>query len=224
MRIHKPEIVRKGLETAYQVSVDSILGERTLWFRVPREHEELLTRSCNPALVGLLLPAMAAGEDIVVDGPVSEKLWFNLSGPLQHLLKHNAPYLQHIKIIADSADNQVGNLGGVATGLSGGVDSFFTLKTYAGEEVTPGFRLTHLFVNNVGSPDGGIMFRERFERLKPVAEKLIYRSCRLTQISTIFIVTFGSGIRFLLEMWLLHKFLKMESLVTCVRQGNTIPT
>lgn len=62
----------------------------------------------------------------------------------------------------------------MATGFSGGIDSFCVLADHYYAEIPKRYRLTHLLFNNVGSHGAGgeRLFRERYERLLPSAERI----------------------------------------------------
>ncbi len=159
----------------YRVAVESFKGKETLWYRLNKSFGDLVATSCDAPLVGLLIPAMATGEDIHIDGEVSERLLYNLSRPYQTLLRHVIPSLRPVRIFADKicASRACPPLG-VATGFSGGIDSYCALADNYHGNVLDGFKITHLLFNNVGShgKDGEGLFQKRSERLAPSAERL----------------------------------------------------
>lgn len=175
MKISAPHVTQENKQIFYRVAVESIRGSETLWYSLDEPFGDLVAPSCDAPLVGLLIPAMAAGEDIHVDGVISDKLFYNLAGPYQKLLQLVIPTLRPVRITADKV---CGSLAcrppGVATGFSGGIDSFCALADHYGSNVSDSFKITHLLYNNVGShgKDGERLFRKRFERLAPVAERL----------------------------------------------------
>jgi len=175
MKISSPQITQENKQVFYRVAVESIRGSETLWYSLDEPCGDLVSTSCDAPLVGLLIPAMAAGEDIHVDGVLSEKLFYNLSGPYQKLLQLVIPSLRPVRITADTVcGSQACRAPGVATGFSGGIDSYCALADHYYSRVSSGFKITHLLYNNVGShgKDGERLFRKRFERLAPIAERL----------------------------------------------------
>lgn len=66
--------------------------------------------------------------------------------------------------------------GTVATGFSGGVDSFWVVARHIGSDVPIGTRLTHLLSNNVGSSGRGVagraLWARRAGRVRLVADSL----------------------------------------------------
>ncbi|MEI6634314.1 MAG: hypothetical protein WCP22_10920 [Chlamydiota bacterium] len=174
MEIGAPEIVRLGDDLRYRVGVRTSGTDRELWFSLSGEYADLVSERSDAALVALLIPAMALGEDIVVAGTISEKLHYTLSGPYQRVVRHIIPSLRPVRIRPAEIRPAPHGASGVATGFSGGIDSFSVLADHHYADAAPGFRLTHLFHFNVGShgAGGARLFRERYARLKPVAERI----------------------------------------------------
>ena len=173
MKLGKPVLRAKKGRVAYEVSVGTQEASRTLWYSVPSRFEHLIAATSDCALVALLVPAMARGEDLHVAGTVSEKLYYNLD-TLQAILVEVMPLLREIRVHPEDVDSSGVRAEGVATGFSGGVDSFSALADHYYLEVLPTFKITHLLSNNVGSHERGgeALFRRRFERLLPLAERL----------------------------------------------------
>lgn len=174
MRLGRPELVALGTEVEYRVAVEWSRGPTTLWYRVERRFADFLTTSSDAALLALLIPAMAAGEDIHLAGEVSEQLYRSLDGPYQELLQAVIPSLHRISIHPARFMPLRARPSGVATGFSGGVDSFCVLADayFMNEQATD--RITHLFFNNVGSHgrEGGALFRERQSRAAAAAAEI----------------------------------------------------
>jgi hypothetical protein len=174
MRITKPQIGHEGDQAIYKVGVETSHGPNMLWYEVERAHGHLLSDAADAAVVGLLLPAMAAGEDMHIDGVVSARLFQNLP-ELQRLLKQIIPTLREVQLHAAAVHHgQPHPTAGVATGFSGGVDSFCTMADYFYDHPPGPGRITHLLFNNVGSHEAGgeSLFRRRYHRLLPVASRM----------------------------------------------------
>ncbi len=177
MRIGKPRICAEadgGL--SYRAEIESEDGRRDLWFRVEAGFGDLVTDSCDAPLVGLLIPAMANGEDIHISGAISERLYYNLSAPCQSIFRHVIPSLRQISIRPSELLSERKPAPGVAAGFTGGIDSFCVLADHHYSADCPdGFRPTHLVFNNVGShghgAEGAALFEERYARLAPIAER-----------------------------------------------------
>jgi len=174
MLIDKPVLAGDGNCLLYEVRVEFARSQRRLWFSVPHQFSTLVSDRADAALLALLIPAMARGEEIKVRGRISERLLHNLSGPFQHILRIMQPSLQSIRIRADTIDEEKKRATGVATGFSAGIDSFSVVADYHYGDVTEGLRLSHLVYNNVGShgKGGKHLFDARFAKTKEVADRL----------------------------------------------------
>ena len=118
---------------------------------------------------------MHYGEDIIIKGKVSENLLFHINNDFQAIYGIFHPHLKKVTVHADTTYNKSVISENVATGFSGGIDSFYTLGDhYYHENVPAGFRVTHLLYNNVGSHGGGgeRLCAQKYQRLKNLAIKL----------------------------------------------------
>jgi hypothetical protein len=175
LKISTPQISIENNLAYYRIPVESSAGTEILWYSLGAEHADLLSDSSDAALVALLMPAMEKGEDIHVDGAVSERLLHNLSGPLQELIRQQLPFMKKIDIkVKDTNTKPIPSPTGVATGFSGGIDSYSVLSQYSRPDTAPGFKITHLLFNNVGSHgrNGDQLFQKRFKELSSIAENL----------------------------------------------------
>ena len=171
MRIGKPQVFEEKQQVVYCVNVASQGSNETLWYAIQAEHAALLSGLSDAALVALLIPAMMRGEDIHLEGTISAKLHYNLSRPLQKILRHLIPSLHPISIHADTLDDgPATRASGVATGFSGGIDSYCLMADHFFGEVAPQYKVTHLLFNNLGTrsePE----FRERYRRVLPLPRR-----------------------------------------------------
>ena len=175
MNIGIPKLVINDNQISYEVDITCAQGNRTLWYSLDKSFSDLLCDSGDAALLGMLIPAMLAGEDIHIQGAVSELLYYNVSGPLQQAIQIIIPSLKKIKIIAEEIDcEQPKRAKGVITGFSAGIDSYCAMADHYYSDVTEAFKVTHLLFNNVGSHGvgGEALFRERSDRLAPHAQAL----------------------------------------------------
>src|SRR5258708_7956337 len=80
-----------------------------LWYAVEGKYDSLLVSTrLDGFLVGLLPLAMKLGEDIKLEAPVSEKLYYNLANYYQHILSKQIPSLKMIDITPQSLDSAEG--------------------------------------------------------------------------------------------------------------------
>ncbi len=155
--------------------VADVEESQPLWFSVSPDDEELLAAGADHVAVALLLPAMRHARDLRIGGVVTDSLLHRLNHDLQSLVRTVHPSYQSIVVTADETAPAGDAPSGVATGFSGGVDSFATLTEYAAAPgVPPALRVTHLLNNNVGAHGNGgrALWRKRFDALRPVAEEL----------------------------------------------------
>ncbi|WP_414552124.1 hypothetical protein [Anabaena sp. CCY 0017] len=174
MKIGNPEVIKEDKSLLYRVDVSFSEGDQTLWYSLDADYADLVSERSDAALVALLIPAMASGEDIHLSGTISEKLYYNLSDTYQRVLQLIIPSLRFIKIYPSDVQPASQKAAGVASGFSAGIDSFSLLADHHYKKDVPtGFRVTHLIYNNVGSHGGGAerLFRERYARLKPFVEE-----------------------------------------------------
>ena len=123
-----------------------------LWFAVPFEYKECLCAERGDAfVVAMLWYAMITGSDIESESPMSEKMVFHITRYLIPALCTDDNGYRRIKIIGPTTDEPYKNIGGVGTGMSCGVDSFYTLHEYTEEDIPKKYRLTHLSYFNMGA-------------------------------------------------------------------------
>lgn len=174
MDIGTPLLLARDGHLEYRTHVAWANGSLALWYRVEERFAEFLTTSSDAALLALLIPAMAAGEDIHLAGAVSERLYRSLAGPYQELLQAVIPSLHRVAIHASGFQAPGPRPAGIATGLSCGIDSYCLLLDHFFTDEPPDGKVTHLLFNNVGShgKDGERVFRQRLARVAPVAGRI----------------------------------------------------
>lgn len=177
MRIHIPEVIEDKENVTIRVLVEHYGRKEHLWYSVSRDYGGWLTPESQDAfVVALLLLAMKEKEDIYVEGAMSEKLFYNLVNYYMRIVTSCIPSLSPVRIIPEElrSASYTQTKSGVATGFSGGIDSFCVLADHFFGSVPDGFKVTHLLFNNVGSHGAGgrQLFRDRYNRLMPAAKEL----------------------------------------------------
>ena len=129
-------------------------GSRELVFEYPLRWSDWITPRADGFVAALVLRAMTVGEDIEVRAPLSSRLARGLA-EYQQVLASWFPYrLAPVEIRAPLEPADAVPDGAVVTAFSGGVDSFYTLWSHAGEqEADEQARITHgLFVHGFDLP------------------------------------------------------------------------
>ncbi len=135
---------------------------RTLYYETDEKYAKYYCYERSDAfVVGLLHSAMFNDENIICETPITEQLYFQLSTYYIPIVAENMPDLNEIEIIAERADEIPCEGGAVATGNSGGVDSFYTLLKYS-QEGYGNYKLTHSMFNNISTNDN---VEERIRKL-----------------------------------------------------------
>ena len=117
--------------------------EHGLWFSVEKEYKDYLCyERSNAFVVAMLWYAIATGSDIHFEVPVSQRLYDGITKTLMPAL--NEKGFKTIRLVGPLTSELIGTQGGVASGMSGGVDSNYTAKCYTGDNAPDGLKLTHL--------------------------------------------------------------------------------
>ncbi|MCL2695167.1 MAG: hypothetical protein FWE69_02445 [Clostridiales bacterium] len=121
-----------------------------LFFAVREEQETYLcTDRADAFLVTVLIKAMREHQDILVESPISERLLYGIQTFLIPAWLKMNPAFSPIKIIATHTTTEpASQYGGLATGISCGVDSLYTVLSNLNGETPPSLKLTHLILFN----------------------------------------------------------------------------
>ncbi len=156
MRLLGVERVRDGdrVSLVGRIERDSRMVE--LFFRFPAELAGSEPPSADPFLAALLVPALAAGESLVLDPPVSRRL-LGRAARAQDVLTTWYPARRRITITATARPSPpvewVADARGVGSFFSGGVDSCYTLLKSRLGLPSPADPITHLiFVKGFDAP------------------------------------------------------------------------
>lgn len=152
---------------------------KTLWFETEKAFQDYMAMDTLDAFVAAsLIPAILRGENVRLKGPMSRKLFYNLSYSLIPILCDYLEKPRLTQVIPDTFTGPVPVATGVAAGFSGGIDSFCNYYDHMPGHVPDAFCLTHFIFNNVGShgqkgleADRTIFFH-RFARLRECAQRM----------------------------------------------------
>lgn len=178
MHIARPSIVDRGTSVALTANVTYQGHTHSVWFAVARDWAKHLDPEClDPFVVGALPLALRLGDPIYAAGRVSARLLFALNTAVPALVTQTGGNYHPIKVrVAQAVDYAPPPpySRAVATGFSGGIDSFCVLCDHLGAAVPPAHRLTHLLFNNVGSfgARGTSAFQQQYPALHQCANQL----------------------------------------------------
>lgn len=177
MKINQPEVSISGELATISSTIEYQGQSRSLWYAVEREyHDFISSETLDAFLVGLLMLAMKLGEDIEIDGAVSEKLFYNITSSYMRILTSFMPSLQVVKILPNHLDrgNSFDSQGAVVTGFSAGIDSFCVLYDHLYHSVANSYKVTHFIYNNVGAfgAGGTELFKTRYQHLLNCSREL----------------------------------------------------
>jgi hypothetical protein len=181
MLINPIELIVNDEYAKIQSSIEYANKKETLWYSVPNKYREYLTtEKLDGFVVGVLLKAMELGEDIVVRGSMSEKLFYNLTHYYRKILQLQIPSLKQINILPDSLDDgkTYSTQGAVGTGFSAGVDSLSTIYDHFLTDIPPHYKITHFTFHNVGAhgewhpENAAVLFNTRYEKTRVLTEQL----------------------------------------------------
>lgn len=145
---------------------------KVLYYEVDSEYAQYLNCERGDCFVlGLLHKCMSEKVNIKCEVPVSEQLLFQLRNYYIPVISKHMPNLSYIEINSQSVSvpDTVGNA--VATGNSGGVDSFYTIIKHLNEKGS--FKLTHLLFNNISTEDDDSKrIRKWFDKEKKEKEQI----------------------------------------------------
>lgn len=114
-----------------------------LWYRFPKEVYPHIRISANPFVPALVLPSMYAGENLRIEGVVSQKLLEGAARVIEiYRMWHDD--LKRIKIEAEDATKIIMPGPNTASFFSGGVDSFYTLLKNKNSQHADSERISHL--------------------------------------------------------------------------------
>ena len=147
-----------------------------LWFAVPMEYKQYLCSERSDAfVVAMLWYAMVTGSDVEVVAPLSERLSFYTQKFLIPALCRRS--YRRIKLLGPIISDSYTNIGAVGTGMSCGVDSFYTLQEYTKPNIPQKYRLTHLAYFNMGA----IFHPNRAEKKKYTLKEFYETTDRMSE-------------------------------------------
>lgn len=151
MRLHAPRI--ENSDGLSRMVAEFELGEKKdeLFFEVDEKFGSYLTPERSDAFVMIaLIWALYDGFDIECEAPITDRLYYQLSEYLLPIICRYIGQYHRISIKGPVAQEVEPIEHGVVTGLSCGVDSFYSVLSHMDIPIESR-RLTHLIMNNVGA-------------------------------------------------------------------------
>lgn len=178
IKIGKQYIQDFNGKTRLYCDIDIDSENRKIWFEVEKKYEEYLV--CDRAdayLIGILNYAMRNNHNIECDMPVTDELLYNIKEVLiPSLVKHDNK-LYNIEIKAETIEPYKAGEH-IGTGLSCGVDSFYSILKH-NTEAYKSMKLTDVCINSVGSFNESYKIKsvdnvkkQRYEMTTAVANEL----------------------------------------------------
>lgn len=153
--LHSPKMeTLDDRRVRFSCTVSSDDGRRSLWFSLPRAYgDQIRSDRLDPFVIGLLFEASQTGQDIRIEGAISEALHYQIANGFAYLLSRLTETGKAIELHPSDARSAVGGADErhVAAGFSAGIDSFQTYITHNVDPAIDGYRLSHFIMNNVGS-------------------------------------------------------------------------
>ena len=148
-----------------------------LWYETTIEYQQYLCPEVSDAFVmAMLIPAISLGEDIVVEGAMSERFYFELQQILIPVLSDAWECKESIKIHCSNLVNIAFHPQGCGTGCSLGVDSLAAIKSLTMDECPSTYKLTHLCLFNAGAfgegPEANDSFYRTLEYITPYSKEM----------------------------------------------------
>lgn len=148
------------------------------WYEtIPEYADSFCTERCDAFVVNFLLYAMEHHYDIQCETDMTERLYYQLTEYLIPSIAANIDRYKAINIHAHLAGDKMPCIGAVGTGLSGGVDSFYTILKHLNRE-EKSYNLTHVLFCNAGTNGdyGGKkakqLFHDRMTLLEDVSKQM----------------------------------------------------
>lgn len=143
-----------------------------MWYEVEKQYEAYLcTERADAFVAAVLLYAMERGYDISSETVVTDKLLFQLTNFFIPVVSKNIDSYKEISITAETCSDELKCEGKVGTGVSGGVDSFYTLLKNRNSGQSK-FKITHGTFLNVGAAPTKELHEERLKSARNIAKEL----------------------------------------------------
>lgn len=129
--IGKPNTRINGERAELFTTVQLPSGDiREIWYRVDKKWGDFVVETVDAFLVNIIYYAMFYGYDIQCEAPVSEKLYYQLKNHYLPVICKSKPFFHEIDIRANTVVPTYKSKKWAATGISCGVDSYYTMMKH----------------------------------------------------------------------------------------------
>jgi len=147
--------------------------DREVRYEVDERWADLVSPLADAPLLAVVPLALARGATIRVTGPVTDELVHGLHHGFLHLHRRTSPRFGAVTVEATTTVAPSPPAAGVATGLTGGVDSWTVLVDHALDPTVPaGSRLTHLVNSDTLTGTSRETLHAMRGRMGPIADAL----------------------------------------------------
>lgn len=144
MIIGPPVLSMENEKVIYSAPVYENGKEKLIYFKFSKEYGKYLDEKNSDALLcALLYYAMNKNLDIEINGFITEQLYYQLTNYFIPVLADSTNFFHYIDIKTQLYSNPPDNVGAVGTGISGGVDSLYTIKKYKSSPLSS-YNLSHV--------------------------------------------------------------------------------
>ena len=179
IKIGKPIIEELGgafyLSSIISSDKDNICEK--IWYRTTAEWSKYLTdETADAFLLPMLLVALRTQEDIIVEAPVSEKLYYNIKNNILYTLSIPLNVNYKLDVSCESLVIPDFHPFAVGCGCSLGVDSFSAMIRHMADDCPKSFRITHFTNFNVGAYGNNLeksvkFYQEALQDVKKYAQE-----------------------------------------------------
>ncbi len=166
-------------------------GDDEVYITFPKKYKTFIRADASPFAAMLLIPSMKKGEDLIIEGTISEKLYHNMQHIMKVMLGWKELGLKPIRIIVDGTTQDAQQANIEASFFSGGVDSFYT---FFKNKTSKKQKLTHIIL--VHGFDIELRNQELWQKTRKHAKTLAHEenisiidvSCNIYRLITPFIL------------------------------------
>ncbi|MFA6896716.1 MAG: hypothetical protein WCQ96_00295 [Patescibacteria group bacterium] len=101
------------------------IGTDRIYFKFEKKYRNFIATDASPFAAALFIPSMKMGQDLIIEGSISQKLQDGMQEIMKKMISWNLG-LKPISIVASEVKPDETTTGDDASFFSGGVDSFYT--------------------------------------------------------------------------------------------------